>query len=157
MEAPAARPRCYVASALGFTEAGAHYYERVYLPALRSVVTPVDPWALTDAHEAAKARAAGRERDFALEIGRRNSEAIRGCTLLAAHLDGQELDSGTASELGFAAGLGIRCFGLRTDIRESGEPGMTVNLQIEHFVVASGGSLCASLDELVNELAAAST
>jgi hypothetical protein len=32
-----------------------------------------------------------------------------------------------------------------------------VNLQIEHFVVASGGSLCASLAELVEELAAAST
>src|SRR5579863_929347 len=31
---------------LGFTEAGRHYYRSVYLPALESVVIPVDPWAL---------------------------------------------------------------------------------------------------------------
>jgi nucleoside 2-deoxyribosyltransferase len=152
MDASAARPRCYVASALGFTEAGAHYYEHVYLPALRAVVTPVDPWALTTAQEVAEARAARREREFALEIGARNAEAIRSCSLLAAHLDGQEVDSGTAAEVGFGAALGLRCFGVRTDLRQSGEPGVVVNLQVEHFVVASGGSVCASLEELVAEL-----
>jgi hypothetical protein len=156
MEASAATlPRCYVASALGFTEAGAYYHEHVYLPALATVVTPVDPWALTTAHEAAEARAGRREREFALEIGARNADAIRGCTLLAAHLDGQEVDSGTAAELGFAAALGLRCFGLRTDMREAGEPGVGVNLQVEHFIVASGGMMCTSLQRLVEELAAA--
>jgi hypothetical protein len=153
MHASAARPRCYVASALGFTDAGAHYYEHVYMPALREVVDPVDPWALTTAQEVAEARAAEREREFALEIGRRNAEAIRGCTLLAAHLDGQEIDGGTAAEVGFAAAVGLRCFGLRTDIRENGEPGVSVNLQVEHFIVASGGLLCTSLDALVAALA----
>jgi nucleoside 2-deoxyribosyltransferase len=153
MHASAARPRCYVASALGFTDAGAHYYEHVYMPALREVVDPVNPWALTTAQEVAEARAAKREREFALEIGRRNAEAIRGCTLLTAHLDGQEIDGGTAAEVGFAAAVGLRCFGLRTDIRENGEPGVSVNLQVEHFIVASGGSLCTSLDALVAALA----
>src|SRR3954466_10589134 len=150
-----ALPRGYVASALGFSDAGAHYYEHVYLPALRAVVTPVDPWALTTAQEVAEARAARREREFALAIGGRNAEAIRACTLLAAHLDGQEVDSGTAAEIGFAAALGLRCFGLRPDLRESGEPGVSVNLQVEHFVVASGGSVCTSLAQLVEELRAA--
>jgi hypothetical protein len=152
MHASAARPRCYVASALGFTDAGAHYYEYVYLPALRAVVEPVDPWALTSAEEVAAARAAQREREFALEIGQRNADAIRGCTLLAAHLDGQEIDGGTAAEVGFAAALGLRCFGLRTDMRENGEPGVSVNLQVEHFILASGGVLCRSLDALVAAL-----
>jgi len=156
MHASAPPPRCYVASALGFTHAGAHYYEHVYLPALRRVVEPVDPWALSTAQEVAEARASERERAFALEIGRRNAEAIRSCTLLAAHLDGQELDAGTAAEVGFAAALGLRCFGLRTDLRENGEPGVRVNLQVEHFIVASGGSLCTSLDALVSALADAS-
>jgi hypothetical protein len=155
MAGTATPPRCYVASALGFTEAGAHYYANVYLPALSDVVTPVDPWALTTAQEVAEARAAQREHEFALEIGARNAEAIRGCALLAAHLDGQEVDSGTAAEIGFAAALGVRCFGLRTDLRESGEPGVSVNLQVEHFLVASGGSLCTSLAQLVQELASA--
>ncbi|MEA2441412.1 MAG: hypothetical protein QOH76_2836 [Thermoleophilaceae bacterium] len=157
MDAPAALPRCYVASGLGFTDAGAHYYEHVYLPALRTVVTPVDPWSLSTAQEVAEARAAKRERDLALEIGRRNAEAIRSCALLVAHLDGQELDAGTAAEVGFASALGLRCFGLRTDLRQNGEPGVSVNLQVEHFVVASGGSLCTSLDELLGALAEAGT
>jgi nucleoside 2-deoxyribosyltransferase len=155
MDASAAQPRCYVASGLGFSEAGAHYYEHVYLPALAAVVTPVDPWSLTTTQEVAEARAAGRERDLALEIGGRNAQAIRSCTLLAAHLDGQELDSGTAAEVGFAAANGLRCFGLRTDIRESGEPGVSVNLQVEYFLLSSGGSMCTSLAELVGELGSA--
>jgi hypothetical protein len=155
MEASAARPRCYVASALGFTEAGAYYYEHVYIPALSEVVTPIDPWSLTTSQEVSEARARRRDREFALEIGKRNADAIRGCTLLAAHLDGQELDSGTAAEVGFAAALGLRCFAVRTDARQSGERGVSVNLQVEHFVLASGGALCGSLDELVGHLRAA--
>jgi hypothetical protein len=155
MEASAPLPRCYVASALGFTEAGAYYHEHVYVPALAGVVTPVDPWALATAQELAEARAAHGERELALEIGGRNADAIRGCTLLAAHLDGQEVDSGTAAEVGFAAALGLRCFGLRTDLREAGEPGVSVNLQVEHFVVASGGAVCTSLERLIDALAEA--
>ncbi len=149
------RPRCYVASPLGFTEAGRHYYESVYLPALAAVVEPVDPWSLTTAMEVEKARAAGRERELALEIGRRNAEAIRGCEMLVAHLDGQELDSGTAAEVGFAAGLGITCFGLRTDLRQSGEAGVVVNLQVEAFIEQSGGRIAGSLEELTRLLRAA--
>ena len=51
-----ARARCYVASPLGFTEAGRDYYARVYLPALAEVVEPVDPWTLTGADEFAARR-----------------------------------------------------------------------------------------------------
>ena len=146
------RKRCYIASPLGFTDAGRHYYASVYLPALAEVVEPVDPWSLTTAMEVEKARAGGRAREMALEIGRRNSEAIRSCELLAAHLDGQEPDSGTVAEVGFAAGLGLKCFGLRTDLRESGEPGVAVNLQVESFIAESGGAMARSLEELLELL-----
>src|SRR3954464_9659155 len=155
MHAPAALPRCYVASALGFTHAGAHYYEHVYLPAQRTVGTPGDPWSLSPSQEVAEPRAAQRERDFALEIGTRNADEIHTCTLLVAHLDGQEVDAGTAAEVGYASALGLRCFGLRTDLRESGERGVSVNLQVEHFIVASGGALSTSLDALLDALGAA--
>lgn len=147
------RPRCYVASPLGFTEAGRHYYADVYLPALAQVVEVVDPWALTQPWEIEQALAARRERDIALEIGRRNTEAIRSCTLLAAHLDGQEADAGTVAEVGYAAALGLTCFGLRTDLRQSGELGVAVNLQVEAFILESGGRIASSLDELVRALA----
>jgi nucleoside 2-deoxyribosyltransferase len=144
--------RCYAASPLGFTEAGRHYYEHVYLPALREVVDVVDPWSLTSAAEVQEALAAGRERDIALEIGRRNSAAIRSCTLLAANLDGQEADAGTVAEIGYAAALGLTCFGLRTDLRQSGELGVAINLQVEAFILETGGRIATSLDDLVAAL-----
>jgi nucleoside 2-deoxyribosyltransferase len=141
--------RCYVASPLGFTEAGRDYYERVYLPALASVVEPVDPWSLGTATPTN-----ATERDRALAIGRANVDAIRSCELLVAQLDGQEPDSGTVAELGYGAGLGLRCYGVRSDMRQSGEPGVAVNLQVETFVVDSGGAMCATLEELVAALRA---
>jgi nucleoside 2-deoxyribosyltransferase len=148
-------PRCYVASPLGFSESGSLYYRQVLLPALRAVVEPVDPWALTTPDEVAAARGSGRERELALEIGLRNARAIESSSLLVAHLDGQEVDSGTAAEVGFAAARGLVCFGLRSDLRQSGEPGMAVNLQVEYFIAASGGCICTGLKELLGELAVA--
>jgi nucleoside 2-deoxyribosyltransferase len=112
----------------------------------------VDPWSLTTADEVERARDAGREREMALTIGRRNADAIRSCELLVASLEGQEPDAGTVAEVGFGAALGLRCFGLRTDLRESGEPGVRVNLQVEAFIALTGGRICASLDELAGAL-----
>jgi len=146
-------PRCYIASPLGFTEAGRYYYDRAYLPALSTVVEPVDPWSLTSSEEVLVARNSGQMRRMSLEIGRRNVEAIRSSELLIAYLDGQEPDSGTVAELGFAAGIGLPCFGLRSDFREAGEGGVVVNLQVETFVVASGGEIFPTLDALVSGVA----
>ena len=149
------RPRCYVAGPLGFTDAGRDYYGRTYLPALAAVVEPVDPWSLTAPGEIAAAARERRQRELALTMGQRNTEAIRSCRLLAADLDGQELDSGTAAEVGYGAALGLTCFGLRTDLRQSGEEGVAVNLQVEAFIAGSGGLIARSLDELVAALAQA--
>ena len=147
-------PRCYIASPLGFTEAGRHYYREVYLPALSLLVHPVDPWALTTDQEVEDAHAAGRAREMSLEIGRRNTEAIRSSQMLVACLDGQEPDAGTVAEVGFAYGIGLPCFGLRTDWREAGEKGVSVNLQVESFIVQSGGEIFSSLDALIQGLEA---
>jgi len=144
--------RCYVASPLGFSEAGRHYYHGVLLPALAAVVTPVDPWSLTSSAELSEARAAGKLREMSLEIGRRNTVAIQSCALLIAVLDGQEPDSGTVAELGYAAALEKTCFGLRSDFRQAGEEGVAVNLQVETFVIDSGGTIVASLEDLVAAL-----
>jgi nucleoside 2-deoxyribosyltransferase len=154
---PAGRqlPRCYIASPLGFSEGGRFYYKEIYLPALAEVVSPVDPWSLATSDEIGEARRHGRDREMMLTIGRRNVTAIRECTLLAAYLDGQELDSGTVAEVGFAAGIGLSCFGLRTDLRESGDAGTAVNLQVETFILESGGRISSSLDLLIRNLGAA--
>jgi nucleoside 2-deoxyribosyltransferase len=116
------------------------------------VVEPVDPWTLTTTQELADAARDGRRRELALVIGRRNAEAIRSCELLAADLDGQELDSGTAAEVGFGAALGLACFGLRTDLRQTGEEGVAVNLQVEAFIIGSGGRIVTTLAALVAAL-----
>lgn len=151
-----ARPRCYIASPLGFTEAGRRYLADVFLPALEPIVEPVDPWLLAGPEEFAAAAAAGAQaqRALALDVGRRNAEAIESCTLLAAYLEGQEPDSGTVAEVGYACGLGITCVGLRSDLRQAGEPGVALNLQVEALIVAGGGEIVASLNELVAALAA---
>ena len=151
--AGAARPRCYIASPLGFSEAGRTYYAERYIPALAEHVEPVDPWALSLPAEFTAAREADREHAFAIEVGKRNATAIRGSQLLIAQLDGQEVDAGTAAEVGYAAALGLPCLGVRSDLRASGEPGMRVNLQLEAFIVLSGGFIAGSLDELVARLA----
>ncbi len=149
-----ARPRAYVASPLGFSEAGRAYYVEHYLPALRGHVEPVDPWDLSLPEEFAAAAAQGRAHEFGIEVGQRNAEAIAGAQLVIAHLDGQEVDAGTASEVGYATALGLPCVALRSDLRRSGEPGMSVNLQLEAFVALSGGFVAGSLEELVARLAA---
>jgi len=147
-----ARPRAYIAGPLGFTESGRAYYVGHYLPALREHVEPVDPWTLSLPEEFAAATADGREREFGLEVGARNAEAIASSQIVIAHLDGQEVDAGTASEVGYGAALGLPCIGLRSDLRRSGEPGMSVNLQLEAFVALSGGFVARSLEELVARL-----
>jgi len=149
-----ARPRCYVASPLGFSEAGRDYYAQRYVPALAEHVAPVDPWTLSLPAEFDAARADGRERAFGIEVGARNAAAIRSAQLLIAQLDGQEVDAGTAAEVGYAAALDLPCLGVRSDLRSSGEPGMRVNLQLEAFIVLSGGFIAGSLDELVAQLVA---
>lgn len=140
--------RCYLASPLGFSEAGRLYYTQVLLPAISEVVEVVDPWSIVTDEEISRAAVFGKERELAAEIGRRNREAISDCRLLAAVLDGQELDSGTAAEIGFASALGLTCFGLRTDLREIGERGATVNLQVEAFIALSGGRIVSTPEDL---------
>jgi nucleoside 2-deoxyribosyltransferase len=146
------RTRCYVASPLGFNEAGEHYYRTVLLPALAEVVEPVDPWGVLAPAELESARQSSALRELWLRIGARNLELIRGSQLLLAWLDGQEVDSGTAVELGFAVACGLRCYGLRTDLRQAGEEGVSVNLQVEAVIVASSGTIETSLSALLSKL-----
>lgn len=147
-------PRCYVASPLGFNEAGRFYYEERYLPALAAIVEPVDPWAQVAAQTLDRAVSEGRLRQLWLQVGQQNLKLIRSSELLVAWLDGQEIDSGTAVELGYAAGIGLRCFGLRSDLRQAGEEEMATNLQVEATIVATGGLIVDSLENLVGAIRA---
>ena len=87
-------------------------------------------------------------------IGRKNADLICQSDVLVAVLDGSDVDSGTASEIGFAFGLGKTIIGLRTDFRLAADNlGSTVNLQVEYFIEESSGErICRSLEELDESL-----
>ncbi len=75
----------------------------------------------------------------------KNVAAIDKADILVAVLDGVDVDSGTAWEIGYAHALGKPVYGLRTDFRTLGMG--VVNLMIERSVV-----LCTSFGELVERL-----
>ncbi|MBO9534273.1 MAG: nucleoside 2-deoxyribosyltransferase [Solirubrobacteraceae bacterium] len=136
----------YVASPYGFSPATRGYYDDVLLPALRSAGwTPLDPWAdddgsIASAFASAESLAGSPAyqralRELDARIGAANEQLIRSADALLAVLDGSDVDSGTAAEIGFAAALGIPAAGLRLDTRRTGDnAGVTVNLQVEHWL-----------------------
>ena len=150
-----AAPRIYVASPLGFTDAGRMYSDSVLLPALQAAgFEPLDPWEV----DADVLHVFGLDRDDPERrarlgeinrlVGRRNAELIRSAAGMLAILDGDDVDSGTAAEIGYACALSRPVVGLRSDLRISGDNEATlVNLQVEWFILESGGSLATSLDE----------
>ena len=154
----------YLAGPLGFTEAGRLYHETVLRPAVVDAgFEPLDPWETSAAHLEVLALPAGDPRrarrlpDVNREIGRRNAEMIRACTAVLAVLDGTDVDSGTAAEIGFAAALARPVIGLRMDLRVAGDnEATTVNLQVEWFVEQSGGRLARNLPDAIAGLRAVS-
>lgn len=79
-------------------------------------------------------------------IFNKNLAAIEGSDILVAVIEGTDVDSGTAWEIGYACARGKPVFGLRTDFRTLGIEG-TVNLMIERSIM-----ICTSISELLNRL-----
>jgi nucleoside 2-deoxyribosyltransferase len=84
--------------------------------------------------------------DRQMIIFSKNETAIKNSDIIVAVVDGADVDSGTAWEIGYAYALGKPILGLRTDFRTLGIEG-TVNLMIER-----SAELCASIPELLNRL-----
>ena len=73
---------------------------------------------------------------------------------MLAVLDGVDVDSGTASEVGYAFARGKRIVGYRGDFRPAAEnEGCTVNLQVEYFIRASGGTIVTKIDAIADAFA----
>lgn len=69
-----------------------------------------------------------------LSVGGKNARAIRNCAALIAIVNGADVDSGTASEIGFANALNKPVFAYRHDMRQAGDiPGGKINTQVEYF------------------------
>ena len=146
-----------MAGPLGFSEAGRHFYNAVLLPYVKSLGYEVlDPWALTDPRkiEAVERLPYGSERREAWrrlnrEMAASNRAAIDQAQAVVAVLDGTDVDSGTAAEIGYAFASGKLIVGYRGDFRLSADnEGSTVNLQVEFFIHESGGTIVSRYEDL---------
>ena len=146
-----------MAGPLGFSEAGRHFYNSVLVPFVKSLGYEVlDPWGLTDARriEAVQRMPYGPEkreawRTLNREMGATNRAAIDAAHGVIAILDGTDVDSGTAAEIGYAFARGKRIVGYRGDFRLSADnEGGTVNLQVEFFIHESGGTIVNRYEDL---------
>jgi nucleoside 2-deoxyribosyltransferase len=152
--------RIYLASPLGFADSTRHFMEHL-IERLDPHVDVSNPWddtrfvdefariAKLDSRIEANAGLAA----INTELGRANAESIRNADGVVAILDGVDVDSGTAAEIGYAYALGKRNYGLRTDFRLAGDnAGSIVNLQVQYFIEASGGSVETTIEGLLREL-----
>jgi nucleoside 2-deoxyribosyltransferase len=141
--------KIYLASPLGFNPEHSDYRHRITAHLQSQGHQLFDPWEQQHAEQAIadalnvkgsdqREKALAEAADY---TGRMNAAGIDDSDVLLAVLDGTEPDSGTVAELGYAAGKGKLCYGLRTDRRDSGDlPGLAINLQVLYFITSSGGS-----------------
>jgi nucleoside 2-deoxyribosyltransferase len=153
--------KIYLAGPLGFSEAGRFYQDTILLPELgRSGHEILNPWKLTDQHKIDTILAmpygpARRDawRNLNVEIGGNNRLAIDQSDVVFAILDGVDVDSGTAAEIGYAFAKGKPILGYRGDFRLSADnEGSIVNLQVEYFIRQSGGDIIADIAEALARL-----
>lgn len=146
--------KIYLASPLGFSQVGRDFYYRRLVPEIvRLGYDVLDPWKLTDQAkiDAVIAMPYGQAKRDAwralnVEIGGNNRAAMDRCDAVFAVLDGVDVDSGTAAEIGYAFAKGKPILGYRGDFRLSADnEGSTVNLQVEYFIRQSGGDIIESL------------
>ena len=154
--------KIYMASPLGFSEAGRLFYNGTLIPEIvRLGFEVVDPWTLTDQAkiDAVQNMPYGQDRRDAwrrldVEIGANNRAGIDSADMVLAVLDGTDVDSGTAAEIGYAFAKDKPILGYRGDFRLSGDnDGSMVNLQVEYFIRQSGGDIVTGVAELGPALA----
>lgn len=148
--------KIYLASPLGFSPELKSYKDKIKHRLHELDCTVLDPWdpkfhmVIEEANAVQDwpARIAAFKK-IARQIGKANEYMIRSCDVVLGVLDGPELDSSTVSEIGFAAGLGKKCYGLRTDFRNSGDfDGIPINLQVLYWIESSGGALFRQIAEI---------
>ena len=145
----------YTAGPLGFSEGGRLFHAQIIAILTEFGHSVLDPWAFDPARIAAvSAMPYGQARRDAwsklnFEIGKKNIALLDQSDAVLAVLDGVDVDSGTAAEIGYAYAHQKLILGYRGDFRLAGDnEGSIVNLQVEYFILASGGKIVASLSEL---------
>jgi nucleoside 2-deoxyribosyltransferase len=154
--------KVYLAGPDGFTPVLSKWHHVVLIPAVAAAgLTPVSPWGkFMDEFDAAFAMVPGPARtavfaDLDKRVGEANAKMIETSAGILAQLDGVDVDSGTASEIGYGSALGLFISGVRTDFRLSSDnEGTRVSLQVEYFITRTGGHVHGANEAAIAELAA---
>ncbi len=151
--------KIFLASPLGFAESSRAFISQIVRILQESGCTVFDPWFLagplagelekTDRIEDPDVRIQMLH-SLSMQIARQNHEYLMKADGVLAVLDGCDVDSGTASEIGCAFAAGGKVInGYRGDFRRTGEnDGCLVNLQVQYWIEASGGSIYTRLEDL---------
>ena len=151
------KPVAYIASPLGFSEAGELFHNTVLMPLIAEIGFEIrNPWTLTPREliDSVQVLPYGQEkrekwREINPVIGDNNRKAIEESDIIIAVLDGPDVDSGTAAEIGYASAFKKPVFGYRGDFRLSADnEGGIVNLQVEYFTHLNGGGIVTDLESL---------
>jgi nucleoside 2-deoxyribosyltransferase len=151
--------KVYVASPYGFTESGIAFMDRTMIPVIEQASFQVlNPWKYSEETSSKIIKIASTDsvvmqiqlwKDLNMEIGKSNELMIKASRIVLAVLDGSDIDSGVASEIGYAYALGKKIIGYRSDTRLTGDNiGAKVNLQIEYFIYNSGGQIVTNIQDL---------
>lgn len=152
-----ARTRIYLASPLGFADSTRAFMEEL-VKALSEHVEVLNPW--DDKGFRAEFQELDEQNDremrnrrlheINVKIARANCASIDAADAVFGVLDGVDVDSGTAAEMGYAFAKGKFVSGIRTDFRLAGDnDGSIVNLQVQYFIEGSGGRLVRTAKDLV--------
>ena len=154
--------KVYLACLDGFTPVLSNWHRDVLVPAVTAAgLTPVSPWGnFIDEFEVPSQWSQGRpgrrsSPTLDKRVGEANAKMIETSAGILAQLDGVDVDSCTASEIGYGSALGLFICGVRTDFRLSSDnEGTRVNLQVEYFITRTGGHVHAANEPAIGELAA---
>jgi nucleoside 2-deoxyribosyltransferase len=155
--------RLYLASPYGFTDAGREFMKKTFITNFKQEAFDIlNPWdyfdsisktiseiySLTDTKEQID-----KLKNLNQQISSRNENLLEQAQVVVAILDGADVDSGVASEIGYACALGKKILGYRSDFRLTGDNiGAVVNIQVEYFINKSGGYIVRKISDLIQAL-----
>jgi nucleoside 2-deoxyribosyltransferase len=149
--------KIYLASPFGFSESTRGFMENLEEQISSLNYEVLNPWRITSPEEFKwindiKNLQLMKEKfsELNFKIGQKNEHAINDSDVILAILDGTDVDSGTASEIGYACAKNKKIFGYRNDSRLAGENyGSKINIQVEYWIKKSGGKIFQDLNELL--------
>ena len=157
--------RIYLASPYGFATSTVGFLQELKSDLRKDGHQVIDPWEAGERLLKSFMKREGglsiqaRARELAKmnhDMAEGNRNAIKSVKFVVAALDGPDVDSGTASEIGYAFAHGKTIFGYRGDFRRTGEnEAAIVNAQVQYWIEESGGRkgrILRSVPEVIKAL-----